>query len=156
MKTKQPNMIAVVKGAQDNGHNYGDKEMIKTWKLIDPKTERAIVDLRIYSGRSRNSSTIYASFWLVAPATAKRAEIYAAGSGTAGGWGYDKASSAAEDAIRDAGIELYGSPYMRSSDAVIDKKRRAHIGGVGDTAVESALLAIGYAAGYSNLIMVRC
>lgn len=94
------------------------------------------------------------------------AEIYTSGTGSAGGYGYHKESAAIADAISSAGIELYGDVYENSQShrwnyneqrentpkeiAAIKRrlsKQRAHIGGVGDSAVRAALLAIARAAG---------
>ena len=55
------------------------------------------------------------------------------GSGKSGGYGYNRMSAAAEDAINEAGFKL-----------------QHNIGGVGETAVQGALMAIALHLGYSN------
>jgi hypothetical protein len=94
-----------------------------------------IVDLRIWGPASKNGSTVYASVWVHGN------EYHLGGHGKAGGYGYCKASSAADCAIRDAGIEL-----------------EHRIDGVGLEAVERAVYAIGVALGYpiDQLTCIRC
>ena len=91
-----------------NGHNYGgEKEMVSAFSIIgkiDGKLQ-AVVTARCYMGRSKNSSTVYASVW------AHGTGVCIAGHGSAGGYGYHKESAAIGSAISSAGVELYGSPY---------------------------------------------
>ncbi len=106
---------------QSNGKNMApDKETVKVIKVVGVLDNRirTLVEARFYMGRSRNSSTVYASFWVVGG-------DYLAGHDKAGGWGYHKQSAALGSAIRNAGIELSKS-----------------INGVGEGAMEDALLAI--------------
>ena len=82
-----------------NGRNYGDtKEKTSQWLVIDKKTERTIIDCRVYMCRSANSSQVYASVWIHGD------NYYIAGSGVAGGYGYHKASAAIASALSSAGI----------------------------------------------------
>ena len=143
--------------------NYGgEKETVSKYVVLAKTAQcnelREIVDCRVYMGRSRNSSTVYASIWVHA------ADFYTSGTGTAGGYGYHKESAAIQSAITSAGIELYGDVcgsdcqwnYEEKREntpreiAAIKRrldKRRAHIGGVVDSAIRSALEAIARAAG---------
>jgi hypothetical protein len=63
-------------------------------------------------------------------------------------------SEAAARAIESAGIELYGTPYGNPCNATgeVDYSKPCHIGGVGESAIKAALLAIGQALGYSDLV----
>ena len=60
------------------------------------------------------------------------------GSGSAGGYGYHRASAAAGEAITNAGFKLSES-----------------INGAGDTAIEDALCAIAQIQGYRKAILVE-
>lgn len=154
-----------------NGKNLsGDKETMDTYNVIalykGHLTE--VVNCRVYMSRSRTASMVHASIWVRVGLTLAedKQRVYAtdtlSGHGAAGGYGYHKASAAIGSAIDSAGIELYGSPYdgsyrwdhdsnrERTAEeiaAIVKKesKKRAHIGGVGDSAVESALKAIAHA-----------
>lgn len=133
-----------------NGRNYGDtKEKTSQWLVIDKKTERTIIDCRVYMGRSANSSQVYASVWIMGN------NYYIAGHGQAGGYGYDKASTAIASALSSAGIKLFGNVYL-SHDTKPDFKRRADIGGVGESACKMAFNAIAYVLGYRDVIMIEC
>lgn len=87
--------------------------------LHDSRFERIspVVTLRIYSTQSRN----YACVWINNGA----AGIHLSGGGYAGGYGYHRASAAAQAALNDAGVIL-----------------GENISGVGDSAIERALLAV--------------
>lgn len=99
---------------EKNGLHHGYKAIsIKGGKMIE------LVDLRISYSQQGNP---YACIWLTCNG------MHSSGSGTATGYGYHKASAAAESAIRSAGVSLSES-----------------IGGVGDAAIREAVLAIGNA-----------
>jgi len=120
--------------AVQNGKNYGgDKEMTDTFNLVVYSKGELFtaVTLRLYMGRSRSASVVYASLWC-------NGGNFTAGHGSAGGYGYCKRSAAAGDAIRNAGIRLEQS-----------------ISGVGIGAVHEALKAIGRAMGYRKSIIVE-
>lgn len=158
MKTKQATMKAVFTQECGNAINHGWKlETVSQFILIDKKTERHVVVARTYMGRGRSASQVKASIW-VDLSSKKKPDGWeyghTSGAGCAGGYGYDKASSAIADAIESAGIELYGSAYCRHGDKV-DFKKRVYFGGVGVTATRSALLAIAYAAGWTDVIFVE-
>lgn len=160
MKTRQPYMRAVLPTASfasavSNALNMGDKkETIQQILVIDKKTERTIVDVRLYMGRSSTASAVYCSLWV------HSSNIDTSGRGSAGGWGYHKKSAALASAIRSAGIELYGSPYGHPVNGDTPAQTRkmlkthAHIGGCGSGSMTCALLAIAYAAGCRDAIVV--
>lgn len=165
MKTKQTYMRAIFNKECDNAINMEDsREVSARYLLIDKKTERTIVDCRAYMGKSAQASTVYASLWVSGIKAGKHPADWkypgTTGRGSAGGYGYHKTSAAIADAIRCAGIGLYGSPYGRpsnddtSAQTLATLKNPAHIGGCGDTSVRCALLAIAYAAGYPDCIFV--
>lgn len=146
-------MKAKIVNPQENGRNYGDKkETIDTYRVIAYyKGEfHDLITCRTYMGRSSSASTVYASIWVSRSASTGKPSLYCAGHGSAGGYGYHKSSAAVGEAIDNAGIELYGSTYGHDEDV----KKRAHIGGVGDSAIEAALLAIGRALGFNKIHLV--
>lgn len=177
MKTKQQYMKAVF-AKPINKISRVEKPLLQRWVIVDKKTERTIIDCRAYMSASANSSMVYADIWInnIKPeklnaeaftvkdkwsAGGTYIETCVSGSGRAGGWGYHKTSAAVASAISAAGVELYGTPYGRPvnnetpADARKRLKERCHIGGVGDGAIISALLAIAHAAGYNDVIMVN-
>ena len=164
MKTKQEFMRAVFTTRAQNAVNRsGQKALVRSFDIIDKKTERVIVDCRVYMSKGRNASTVYASVWVNSIKDSKHPSDgeygFTSGSGSASGYGYHKESAAVADAIRSAGIELYGSPYGRPSNSDTPEQTRAllkkpaRIGGCGDGSVRCALLAIAYAAGYNDCIV---
>lgn len=84
---------------------------------VDLATGREPVTLRIY--RPHKGATALACVWINA------GDVYGYGSGSAGGYGYHKSSAAAESAFRDAGVEF-----------------DAGIGGAGNSAIRSAIMAV--------------
>jgi len=157
MKTKQNHIKAVFTVETSNGLNMSrDKETASSYVIIDKKTEQEIVNCRVYIGRSKSSSTVYASLWVYVGDKKRPTEWHygnISGHGSAGGWGYDKESKAIEQAINSAGIELYGTPYTNRDVKTVDFKKQAWIGGTG--CHEAALLAIAYSAGFNDCILVR-
>lgn len=158
MKTKQASMKAVFTKECDKAINHGGKmETIGQFILIDKKTEREVVVARTYMGSGRSASQVKAAIWITLSGKKKPAGWeygHTSGAGCAGGYGYDKASTAIADAIESAGIELYGTAYKRHGEKV-DFKKRVHFGGVGVTATRDALLAIAYAAGWTDVVFVE-
>lgn len=133
-----------------NGKNYGDtKEKVTQWLVIDKKTERTIIDCRVYMARSANSSQVYASVWISGN------NYYIAGNGFAGGYGYHKVSAAIASALSSAGIKLVGHASLPIGEKP-DFKRQADIGGVGESACRMAFNAIAYALGYRDIIVIEC
>lgn len=155
MKTKQTSLKAVFTKKCDNAVNHGGKmETIDQFVLVDKKTEKQVVVARTYMGRGRSASQVKASIWITLSGKKKPDGWeygHTSGSGQAGGYGYDKAIA---DAIESAGIELYGTAYLRHGEKV-DFKKRVYFGGVGVTTTRSALLAIAYAAGWSDVVLVE-
>ena len=111
-----------------------DRELKRAYMLVSMRpaesynaSPKSIVDLRIYEGRSRSASVVYALAWINALGE------YGNGKGSAGGYGYDKYSAAAGEALESAGVTL-----------------SERIEGVGETAIRAALVAIAHAAGYAD------
>ena len=158
MKTKQASMKAVFTKECDKAINHGGKlETVDQFILVDKKTEKQVIVARTYMGRGRYASQVKAAIWVDLSDKKKPADWEygcTSGSGQASGYGYDKASTAIADAIESAGIELYGTAYQRHGETV-DFKKRVHFGGVGVTATRAALLAIAYAAGWTDVIFVE-
>lgn len=158
MKSKQTSMKAVFTNECSNAINHGGKmETMSQFILIDKKTEKQVVVARTYMGRGRSASQVKATIWITLSDKKKPDGWeygHTSGAGCAGGFGYDKASTAIADAIESAGIALYGSAYHRRGENV-DFKKRVYFGGVGVTATRSALLAIAYAAGWTDVVFVE-
>ncbi len=155
MKTKQTAIRAKFTAENSNARNRAnEKETIGGLKLVCRKTEAEVVDVRFYMGRGSSASTVYCSIWVTLAVSKKPADWEyrtVSGSGQAGGYGYDKRSSALQDAIGSAGIQLFGDAYARQEKP--NFKKAAWIGGTG--VVEPALCAIAYAAGFPDCIMVK-
>ena len=128
---------------RSEARNYGgDKETVDTFDVIvfddsaSPESMDACdgrfrnpVTLRIYMGRSRTASVVYASVWIHT-----RDGRYLSGTGKAGGYGYCKRSSAAREALRSAGIAF--DEHWSAS-------------GIGK--VREALIATAHACGYADV-----
>ena len=164
MKTKQQYMKAVFGPRHACAMNdNGKRELSNYYKLIDKKTEKTIVDCRLYMGRSASASAVHCSLWVQSVKGQDWTDGYTStsGKGTAGGYGYHKSSAAVAFAISSAGIELWGTPYghpvnqEKPADMRKRMKQRAHIGGCGQGSIEVALSAIAYAAGYPDCILAR-
>ena len=112
--------------------NYREKQLYRVYKVLDASgdishnTIPEFVDCRIYA--SRDYQTKYAIIWT------SRGD----GRGKAGGYGYNKDSSSVGAAIRDAGFTL-------------DKR----IDGVGDEAIDGALIAIAEYCGCKAPVLVK-
>ena len=108
------------------GKNYsGEKETVNSYNVVAVVKGRPVdvITCRIYMGRGRNSSTVYATVWLHGK------EYHGSGSGQAGGYGYNKESAAVDTALCMAGVKLSRS-----------------IHGTGETreALEATARALGY------------
>lgn len=121
------------------------KERVSSWHLVAMhKGELCeVVTVRCYMVRNRNASVVYASVWIRCTDGAWRS-----GRGSAGGYGYCKQSSAIGEALRAAGVDLFGSPYGRYSGEPIDMKKRFWMDGTGTGAMDEILGAVARAAGY--------
>ena len=115
----------------DKKHNanmaYDNKELVKAYVVLSGSKQ--VIRVKLYMGRNASASVVYCNFFIIGGAS---------GSGTAGGYGYDKQSEAVSRAIESAGIKL-------SED----------IGGVGPSAIREALDAIMETLGYQNHIIVE-
>ena len=155
MKTKQSAIRANFTKENRNARNRAnEKETIGGFKLVCRKTEAEVVDVRFYMGRGSSASTVYCSIWVTLAAGKKPADWEywtVSGSGHAGGYGYDKRSSALQDAIGSAGIQLFGDAYARQEKP--NFKKAAWIGGTG--VMREPLQAIAYAAGFTDCIIVE-
>lgn len=112
---KNPQHDGKVRQNRKENHFYREYAAIIPGKRGEPG--RAIVTLRIYA----TDRTAYACLW----AHDGTGAISISGGGKAGGYGYHRPSQAAENAFYDAGVRLSEG-----------------IGGVGDTAIESAVVAL--------------
>ena len=153
MKTKQASMKAVFTQECNNATNPGGKmETVSQFILIDKKTEKQVVVARTYMGRGRSASHVKASIW-VKLSDKKKPEGWDYGHTSGKGCASGQGSEAIANAVESAGIELYGTAYQREGKPV-DFKQRVHFGGVGETATRTALLAIAYAAGWTDVVFV--
>ena len=153
MKTKQASMKAVFTKECNNAINHGRKmETSERFILIDKKSEKRVVEACAYVGRSRSSSQVKASIW-VKLSDKKKPEGWEYGHTSGKGCASGHWSEAVANAVESAGIELYGSAYQRHGEKV-DFKQRVHFGGVGETSTRTALLAIAYAAGWTDVVFV--
>lgn len=109
-----------------NGNYRKENHFFEEYAAVafDGKRARQLVTLRIYETDSRS----YCCFWINGLRSA---------SGTAGGYGYHRASAAAQEAIYNAGIDL-------SDD----------IGGRGGHSIENAVEAIAKALAPESVIYV--
>lgn len=129
---------------QENAKNYSrEKELVSAYSLVAKKGRELseAITVRVYMGKSRSTSTVYASIW-VRPG--KDGKEWISGTGQAGGWGYCKESQAIADAITSAGIELYGDPYGSK-----ETNERMRFGGTGLSRIEGILTAIAKAQGFN-------
>lgn len=97
---------------------------------------KELICLRIYQG---TGETVKASIWLQVAFPGEH--TWRTGRGSARGWGYCKDSAAVDEALTNAGIQLWGSPYAGSRK--VDYKKQASISGIGTSGIEAALLAVG-------------
>lgn len=167
MKAKQELLKAVFTEERSNAKNYGnEKEKVSQYLILDKKTECVAVDCRVYMGRSASASTVYVSVWINLQKDKKPAHWeYAgtSGTGNASGYGYHKESAAVESALESAGVQLFGEVYSaavptdpkeRAKYKRDIMKKRAYIGGVGDSAIKKALLSVAHAAGFNDVIFI--
>ena len=108
-------------------NNRKEKNYIGQYTLLDKNTCEVWAELRLYATPSRH----YACFWLFG-----RDNGCLCGGAYAGGYGYHRASAAADAAIKRTGITLSDS-----------------ISGRGDSAIRDALKAIGAACGIDPVVI---
>jgi len=149
----------IVKPNLSARHDY-NKPVIQEWSIVAlHKGElKTVLRAECRMSASRTASVVYANLWVSGPKETS-------GHGKAGGYGYHKTSAAINDAITCAGIELYGSPYAHNGmiprmatqsgkPEPENLKERCNIQGVGDRAINSALMAIARAAGYRGKLII--
>ncbi len=116
----------------------GKKERVDQLRVVvfqDGELHDA-VDVRLWMGRAASASTHYCSVW-ARPAPGFQPRDWRTGHGKAGGYGYHRASAAMGAAVSAAGFEL-----------------SAPIEGVGESAMESAALALAAAMGWTGPMRV--
>lgn len=126
-------------GINANSHRR-EKQFIETFQLLR-RGERStynlagiktVAELRIYG--SSTGATNTACLWV----NCSDRGIHCNGSGVAGGYGYHRPSAAAYRAFETAGIKF-----------------NKGIAGVGDSAIKSALMALGASLGYKNCTILK-
>lgn len=131
--------------------NYAqDKEMIDTYNLVvnhKGELENVIV-VRCYMGRSASASVVYVSAWITCAD-----DTWRTGRGSAGGYGYCKTSTAIGEALRAAGVRLFGKPYV-FTDQPVDMKKPFHMDGTGISSLDVILVSVARAAGYRGSMIV--
>lgn len=153
-KRKDIGMKAKLTKSIQNGQRDYNKPIVRDWSIVTlHKGElKTVLRAECRMGASKQASVVHANIWVSGPKETS-------GYGRAGGYGYHKISAAIGEAIDNAGIELYGSPY--ASNGTVPRtattsrkpepenlKKRTWIDGVGDRAIDEALMAIVRAAGY--------
>jgi len=125
---------------ESNARRPDNKELVSAYSLVVrmPSGElREAVTACCYMGRSASASVVHAVIWV----RCKDGE-WTSGSGSAGGYLYDKESAALADAVKSAGIEL------KDLDRTDRKDRRFDFGGTGSSYYPQVFDAIARAAGY--------
>lgn len=121
-----------------NAENYdGQKEQTDEVLLIAFHKRHGFItvaDARVWMGRARTASTAYGSVWLRGAPGSKAEGRYFSGRGTAGGYGYCRASACLGEALHSAGI---GGNVRQC-------------GGAGMSSVKMALDACAKALGYGR------
>jgi hypothetical protein len=105
----------ILKESKRNMSFRDKKELVHGFKCINTVNGVAVIDCRIYAGKNRNSSQIYAIVWI----DDQKGNRFSYGVGIAGGYGYHKGSYAIESALIDMGIKLDQSIHGRGYDACI-------------------------------------
>ena len=91
-----------IKNQVSNARNLDqDRERVGSFKVVAFKDGEfsTPIDVRVWMGRSRNATKVYASVWVHAP------DVQTSGYGYAGGYGYCRTSAAIAAAFASAGIE---------------------------------------------------
>ena len=131
---KVTNIIA--KNAINGKSHRKENNFLRSYKIISfLKSKNEFyepVDLRIYG---KYNGKVYACFWI----NEKTTLTYSSGSGVAGGYGYDKTSTATQIALTNAGIALSESIEDRGNEAIIN-----------------ALTAIGKYLKIKNFTIIQC
>ena len=142
----------LIKESQHARNMEPQKEMVNTIRVISrilgtDKGLQTVCEARFYMARrSDGASPVYCSLWV-------SGAQWTSGHGRASGYGYHKESAALQAAIDSAGIRLTGDNYRElPSDATSDAMAR--IDGCGDSAMKSAMRAIGIAVGADPELML--
>jgi len=77
--------------------NIRSKEIVRGYKVLRKSEGSAVIDVRVYTGRSSGASVYYAIIWL-------RGDFCTHSVGKAGGYGYNKVASAICHALRNLGV----------------------------------------------------
>lgn len=150
-KAPAPRIIARIVKPAENAKQPA-QPISSVWSLVgrqkNPSTGKLelieCVTVRTYwNPRADGMAALRACIWARSPQGSS--EPWASGRGSASGCGYHKESSAIEDAIASAGIELYGDPYRRDPAR---NKTRLYFGGTGDHAYQEIFEAIARARGF--------
>lgn len=95
-RAKRTTVTIDPEAAKFNPNDRKDDGLYKGMTLIDLKTGAEVVTVRWYCPTGRR---VYCCLWIHA------GNLYTSGSGRAGGYGYDRASCAFEEAITQAGVK---------------------------------------------------
>lgn len=99
-----------------------------------------------YNERGSGMQPVRACVWIK---LATPGAEWRTGRGSASGCGYHKESAAIADAVKNAGVELWGNAYVYSNEPV-DFKKRVWFGGTGSSAYKEIFKAIARAMGYKG------
>jgi len=120
-----------------NDKHYDNKAQIKCYIVVSKHNGQYVEPITVRVWQNKGAERVYASIWV-------SHTTLCAGTGFAGGYGYDKTSAAIGRAIKSAGIRI------KSSETGLD----ADIGGRGDSAIRDALEAIAKALHYVDIHIV--
>ena len=166
--TKQRFMRATIGPKSSKDSDFFDKMQDCSYKIIviNPKNGDKIMTFA-YDYSQNSVCTGYLALWFNgAKAKFKDSEslesylcgdnLFGAtfGQGRAGGYGYCKMSTAFQAALNAANIEIFGDIYG-SDTKKLRKKEPVRIAGVGERAVEQAMLAICHAVGFIKVILIQ-
>lgn len=135
------NMIATLPKHPVSNARQLDKQLASAYTLVAYDGGfKEIVRVKIWA--TKTGSRYYAAIWVQGDDSNNRPWV--SGAGSAGGWGYHKASAALSEALDSAEIKLFRSQEQ------IDYTKAADISGRGETVLQEAIYAIGRACGYSQ------
>ena len=143
----RPTLIARFSTTAHENARQPDTPLASAWSfVVRHKGElRECITVRTYfSPRGSGMQPVRACVWI----RAADGSEWRSGRGSAGGCGYHKESRAIVDAIEPAGVNLFGEIPHRNDGTPIDRKKRFHFGGTGDSYYRAVFEAIARAAGY--------
>lgn len=143
MTTYSDNVTATFSAdTPQNARNMGsEKELVEALSIVAADDRGNLYEpltLRWYMARSRSASVSYCSLWI----HDGKGSRYRSGFGKAGGYGYCRASAAADEAFRSAGVTFRKE----------GRERPWTFHGAGMHAVEEAAKATVRALGYTGRI----